>query len=729
MKLLKKFLPLIFCALYYNMVIAQENDFSIGQAINEMEFQASKYEKEKNMLELARCQTRLGFLYKEKNNNHKAIENFLKAIKSNEDLGNTNAVKSICANIGLIYSDIGDYEQALLFLRKSLRINEKQGKKTEVLSDLVNIAQILQIQRNYTESNENLLKVVTLAQEFSDYNSLKNAYASLSENYDKMNNLDKSKEYFDLASALKTLIQKEEIKKIETKVKVVEAESNAKDLELKSKDQKIQKITKEQQLTLDLLNKEKELNDLRKKEHEAKERINRLIIISLVSFLLVVLISLFFIFKQFRAKKKAFRMLEESNKQITEQKKEIELQRDIATNQKKKITDSIYYAKRIQNAVLPPVTAFEKVLPEHFLLYRPRDIVSGDFYWMTEKEGIVIIAAADCTGHGVPGAFMSMLGIAYLNDIVNKIAFNKHIRSLQANEILNQLREHVITSLHQTGKSTETKDGMDIALCIIDFEHKLLQYAGAHNPVYIIRKGELTHIEADKMPIGIYRTANVPFSNHEIKLEKDDLIYIFSDGYYDQFGGQTNTKMFSQRFRKYLLEIHDKPLKEQKQLLEDYYETWKGSNEQVDDVMVLGFRFAPHVISASTHEDYQWQNKKILIAEDVDLNFILLAEALKPTGAQISRVLNGKDAVEFCKSNSLDLVLMDIRMPEMDGIEATKHIRAFNQEVPIIAQTALSEDGDLGLIQEAGCNDYISKPINLKLFLNIIKKHLVKEMV
>ena len=172
------------------------------------------------------------------------------------------------------------------------------------------------------------------------------------------------------------------------------------------------------------------------------------------------------------------------NRQVLEQKQEIEKQRDISEIEKKKVTDSINYAQRIQNAVLPPTSLFEHYLPEYFIHFKPRDIVSGDFYWITQKEGIIIVAVADCTGHGVPGAFMSMLGVAYLNEIVNKIAVNRHIRTFHANEILNQLRDQVISSLHQTGKFDESKDGMDISLCILDLENKILQFSGAHNPYF-----------------------------------------------------------------------------------------------------------------------------------------------------------------------------------------------------------------------------------------------------
>jgi CheY-like chemotaxis protein len=295
---------------------------------------------------------------------------------------------------------------------------------------------------------------------------------------------------------------------------------------------------------------------------------------------------------------------------------------------------------------------------------------------------------------------------------------------LHANEILNQLRQNVIDSLHQTGKAEETKDGMDISLCVIDIENKHLQYAGAHNPVYIVRNNELIQLEADKMPIGIYKT-DTSFTNHELFLEYNDMIYLFSDGYYDQFGGHAGTKFFSFNFRKLLLEIHQKPLNVQKQILDEKYEEWKGSHEQLDDVMVIGLKIIPHKIFSPKVEENAWPDKIILIAEDVDINYFLLVEALKPTKTKLVRVTNGEEAVEYCRKNHVDLILMDIRMPVMDGREATMLIKQFNKNLPIIAQTAQNEPGDKEILLNAGCDDFIAKPIDQKLFISLIRKHLL----
>ncbi len=302
------------------------------------------------------------------------------------------------------------------------------------------------------------------------------------------------------------------------------------------------------------------------------------------------IVSLIYLYIKLRERKlkRDKRILEETVKErtreVVKQRNELKVQRDLVTEQKKDITDSIEYASRIQNAVLPPEEVLVQTLPDHFVFYRPRNIVSGDFYWMTKKDNLTIVTAADCTGHGVPGAFMSMLGVAFLNEIVNKIP------EIKANIILNQLREYVKKSLHQTGKDGESKDGMDIALCIIDREKMKLQYAGAYNPLVYIRNGELNVIKANKMPIGVYFTDDKPFENNEIDIQYGDAFYIYSDGYVDQFGGKKGKKFYSKRFKRMLLEIHEMPMREQGKYLGKVYKEWKGDLEQVDDILVMGFR-------------------------------------------------------------------------------------------------------------------------------------------
>jgi len=315
-----------------------------------------------------------------------------------------------------------------------------------------------------------------------------------------------------------------------------------------------------------------------------------------------------------------------------------------------------------------------------------------------------------------------MLGITFFNEIINKNP------NMHANEILNELRIHIISSLRQTGSSGESRDGMDVALCIIDHKHKMLEFSGANNPLYLIRDGELTHIKGCKMPIGIHRRAKESFVNHFINLKQDDLIYIFSDGYVDQFGGESGRKFLSANFKELLINNADKKLVEQKQIVEKTFEDWKGDRKQLDDILVIGFKISFDKLTDKSKTNYNWANKTILIAEDDDANFLLLQKALEKTNAAIIHAENGKDAVNYCKSNpEIDVVLMDIRMPIMDGIEATSQIKVLRNDLPIIVQTAFTMSSEKEKSFKAGCDDYISKPINIKELLSTIYKYIEED--
>ncbi|MDM8004406.1 MAG: SpoIIE family protein phosphatase [Bacteroidota bacterium] len=266
------------------------------------------------------------------------------------------------------------------------------------------------------------------------------------------------------------------------------------------------------------------------------------------------------------------------------------------------IRESITYAQKIQQAVLPSTELLFEALPDHFVLFKPCDMVSGDFYWVRKVNQFTIVATADCTGHGIPGAFMSMLGIGLLNEIVTDTDVN------EAGEVLNRLRIEIKKSLKQEGKSLEQKDGMDLALYVIDKEKMELQYSGAYNPLYLIRSGEkpeiagktdyriveqnnhtLFEIRANWQPIGIFDEEE-PFATHFVKLLKDDVIYTFSDGFIDQKGGPENKKFMSKAFKELLLNIHCLPMSEQHRILDSTIEDWKGGNEQTDDILVIGVR-------------------------------------------------------------------------------------------------------------------------------------------
>jgi len=235
--------------------------------------------------------------------------------------------------------------------------------------------------------------------------------------------------------------------------------------------------------------------------------------------------------------------------------------------------------------MLPDSTEIARLLPDHFLFFQPCHIVSGDFYFISGQKDRIYLAVGDCTGHGVPGAFMSILGIAFLNAVISR--FNPDKASL----VLNHMREHVMKALSQTGAESDQKDGIDMALCILDRQNHTMQFAGAFNPVYVIRNRTLTELPGDKMPVGIGSEQEIPFINHRVELEPGDMIYLFSDGFADQFGGKEGKKFKYRPFRELLTNISQLPLEEQKVHLKQTFESWKGNLKQLDDVLVFGFRF------------------------------------------------------------------------------------------------------------------------------------------
>jgi len=287
---------------------------------------------------------------------------------------------------------------------------------------------------------------------------------------------------------------------------------------------------------------------------------------------------------------RAIEKLKSRNDKIKTQHNQLKYQKNQLDNSYKElnyineqITSSIEYAQKIQEAVLPESEYMNSIFPDSFVIYKPKDIVSGDFYWMKQIKNFVIIVAADCTGHGVPGAFMSMMGVSFLNEIIISTRLDN------AGETLDKLRKKVKTSLHQTGKAGEAKDGMDISICMFEVKHKFLMYAGAYNPLYMIRNGELSQVKGDRQPIAIHPTEK-DFTNNTIYYEENDRFYMFSDGYIDQIGGPNIKKFKSKKFQQLILDNHQKPMIEQRQILEDNLKDWQGKEEQVDDILVIGIK-------------------------------------------------------------------------------------------------------------------------------------------
>ncbi len=366
----------------------------------------------------------------------------------------------------------------------------------------------------------------------------------------------------------------------EQELKQLEQEKAIQDLQLKQKEVE----EKERQKEIALLQSERERQKLEiEKQAEAQKR--QRITIALFALIIVLVLSGFiYARKQNQVLKKQKKEIEEKSEEIMSQNEEIMTQKELIEVKNEEITDSIQYASRIQEAVLPALDVMDRNLPKHFVFYRPKDIVSGDFYWAGEAKGHTVLAAVDCTGHGVPGAFMSMLGISFLNEIVIRE------EQLDAAAILERLRSEVVAALKQRGKEGEAQDGMDMALCIVSPEKKKLQFAGANNPLYRVRNGELEKFKADRMPVGFHHKIDVPFKAVTLYVKRGDCFYIFSDGYADQFGGLDKKKLKYRDFQKLLLALHSETFPKQGELLEKEFEKWKGDMEQIDDVLVIGFR-------------------------------------------------------------------------------------------------------------------------------------------
>lgn len=272
-----------------------------------------------------------------------------------------------------------------------------------------------------------------------------------------------------------------------------------------------------------------------------------------------------------------------SRLELAKSKEVIEEERNTVIEQKKEITDSINYAKRIQRAFIPTESDFNKYFSDSFVLFKPKDIVSGDFYWIHKRNDSIYYATGDCTGHGVPGGFMTMLGLSFLEEIIDSKSADNPA------EVLNLLRDKIINTLKQGASSDENKDGMDINLCCVDTKSQTLHYAAANNSFYIVRNNELLEMKADKQPCGFFHDPK-PFTLQEFKLEKGDCIYTFTDGYADQFGGPNGKKFRYKQFETILIENHLKQFNEQKEILNSRFENWKNKLDQVDDVLVIGVK-------------------------------------------------------------------------------------------------------------------------------------------
>jgi tetratricopeptide (TPR) repeat protein len=474
----------------------------------------------------------------------KALDYYQQSLAIREQINDRPGLAKTFNNIGTSYLSSGKLDIARDYFERSLTISEETNDASEIANSLLRIGTIYNYKGQYDRALNYLNQSLQYALKIDIKETIQDIYDKLSEVYARLNNYQKALEFYKLRSTIKDSIYRKETSDMISEMQV-KYETDA--------------VMKDNQLLI-----------TQSALSQSKVRQQRIIIYFFIFGLFSVLSLVFLLVRQNNQRKKANQELAQKNTLITEQKKEI--------------TDSIQYASRIQNALLPPGDYINELIPERFIIYFPRDIVSGDYYWITQKNNKVICVSADCTGHGVPGAFMSMLGIAFLNEILSKQD------ELHTDEILNDLRSHVIKSLHQTGREGESQDGMDVALYIIDLEKMKLEYSGANISLYVFRDSELIELKADKMPIGIHVKADIPFTRNNIDIEKNDMLYTNTDGYPDQFGGPSQKKFMVRNFKNVLAEIHNLPVEEQKHKLINVFNDWKNGFAQVDDVLVVGVR-------------------------------------------------------------------------------------------------------------------------------------------
>lgn len=473
-----------------------------------------------------------------------AIDNNRKALEIRREINDLRGIGTSLANLGVSYFYIGDLEKARQTFEEWTTLSEQIDDVDQKVSIYIALGMIYKSNNQLAEALNILNTAMDLAQKVGKSSHFMTISENLAEVYEKLGNYRKAYDYHRIFAAYKDSLVSEESRKIVHEMQIkYETEAKERENELLRKDQML---------------------------NETKLRNSRRALAAAVIVVLVFVGLVIQLIRQNNFRRKANEELARKNALITEQKKEI--------------TDSIMYASRIQTAMLPPDEIITELIPQQFVMYRPRDIVSGDFYWLTEKNNRVVVMIADCTGHGVPGAFMSMLGVAYLNEIITKN------ENFTADLILNELRKQVIKSLHQTGREGESQDGMDVALFIIDRNNLQLEFAGANNPLFVFRNEEFVELKPDKMPIGIHTNIHQPFTPKSFQLMKGDMLYAFSDGYPDQFGGEQNKKFMIRNFRNLLQSIHKKAMQEQKRILEETLDTWMSNTHQIDDILVMGVR-------------------------------------------------------------------------------------------------------------------------------------------
>ena len=526
--------------------------FNQGDTINALKYykRSLKIKEElKDKQGIVTALLNIGSVYSAQKKMTIALDYFNRSLVLSYELRNKKTVSILLNNIGNIYEIEGDLDKALEYYQKSLVIRNEIGEKMGISSALSNIGGVLYKKNNINEALDYGMRSLKLAQEIGYPKNIKSVAGMLYKVYNKQGNYKQALEMRNLEIMMQDSINNEVTQKASA--------------------QQVAKYQYEKQKAIDDLEHEKQMT-IEEKEKKQQKIITYAVTLGLA----FVVVFLLFVFNRLQVTRKQKSLIEAQKKQV--ELTHIELER-----KNNEILDSIQYAKRIQNAILPQNKLVKEYLCDSFIYYKPKDIVAGDFYWMEPTSKGVLFAAADCTGHGVPGAMVSVVCNAGLNRSVREFGLT------DPGEILNKTREIVIQEFEKSEE--DVKDGMDIALCSI--EGNSLKYAGANNPLWIIRKGssEIEEIKANKQPIGKFDDLQ-PYDTHQLTLNQGDTIYVFSDGYADQFGGQFGKKMKLKGFKDFILSIKDMDLETQKIAIDTNFETWSDTYDQIDDICIIGVR-------------------------------------------------------------------------------------------------------------------------------------------
>lgn len=542
-------------------------DEAIKYGLKALEFA----KKRQDLQNEAAIKNNLGMYYRTKNDLKQSFQYYQESIQSYSEMGDSLSMAAIYNNFANVCMANNQLELALQSSLKALRIAKKEGDTVLVYNSLLTLADGYAKKKNFTQALAYANEAKPLVVSIGIKKDLKDMYSSFADMYFLMKDYKNASEHMVKLLAYTDSINSENNSQLVTNLGV--------EMELNSKENEIE-----------LLNKNAEIKEI---ELDRQKNLRWFFAAAAFLFAMIGAITLF----SYRRIKKANIIINDQKENLEIKNIEISAQKELVEEKQKEIIDSINYAKRIQTAVLTGNEVWNKISKEHFILFKPKDIVSGDFYWAyNTPNGRAIFALADCTGHGVPGGFMSMLGNSFLNEIVvdNKI--------FKAGEILNKLRQKIITALDQEGHSQQ-KDGMDITLCVWNKLDNTLEFAGANNPLWILRSVspleeggsrtgdvELIEYKADKMPIGSYTETLRPFKSETIQLEKGDIMYLITDGFADQFGGPKGKKFKYRPLMDLLLQNSSAPMAEQKMILENAIEQWKEGYEQIDDVSLIGVR-------------------------------------------------------------------------------------------------------------------------------------------